>query len=104
MFVGADRRDMDNPRACGSGRAGHRLRTLGLDGVEPLAAPFEQDADQVDDDIGVAYRGFDRMRNRTLACTACDLADAAERLQMSGQFRSAHRDADEILAIGQRAH
>ena len=33
-----------------------------------------------------------------------DLADAAERLQMAGQFRTAHRDADEILAIGQRPH
>ena len=32
-----------------------------------------------------------------------DLADAAERLQVAGEVRPAHRDADAVVALGQRA-
>ena len=33
-----------------------------------------------------------------------DLADPAERLQMAGEIRPAHRDADPVTALGQRPH
>ena len=100
MLVGADRRDMDDPRAGGRGRTRHRFGAFGLDGVEPLAAAFEQDADQVDDDIGIADRGLDRLREPDVRLHCMDLAHAAERLQISGQFRTPHGDADQILPVG----
>ena len=37
----------------------HLLGAEGLHGVEALPAALEQDADQVDDDVGVAHRGLD---------------------------------------------
>ena len=85
---------MDEPRAGGRGGTGDRFGAFGLDGVEALAATFEQDADQVDDDIGVARRRLDRLREAHIRLHRMDLADAAERLQISGQFRPAHGDAD----------
>ncbi len=33
-----------------------------------------------------------------------DLADPAERLQVAGEVRPAHRDADAVAALAQRAH
>ena len=33
-----------------------------------------------------------------------DLSDAAERLQVAGEIGPAHRDADAVAALGQRAH
>ena len=33
-----------------------------------------------------------------------DLADPAERLQVAGEVRPAHRDADAVAALGQRPH
>src|SRR5262249_60271270 len=43
---------------------------------------------------GIAQVGLDRV----------DLADLAERLQMSGQFRPADCDADAVVTLGERAH
>ena len=40
--------------------ARHRLGAVGLHGVEALPAALEQDADQVDDHVGVAHRRLDR--------------------------------------------
>ena len=70
MLLGADRRDVDDPRARGRGGAGHRFRPFGLDRVEPLAAAFEQDADQIDDDSASRTAASTDCGKRTLAWTA----------------------------------
>ena len=95
---------MEQARARGTGSASHRFRALRLHGVEALAASFEQDADQVDDDIGVARRRLDRLRKAQIRLHRFYLPDPSERLQMAGQLRPAHRDADAVLAVGERAH
>ena len=102
ILVGADGRDMDEARADGLGRERHLLRALGLDGIEALAAALEQDADQIDDDVGVAHRRRDRLRIAQIGLHRMDLADPAHRPQMAAQLRPAHRDADAV-ARGWRA-
>ena len=72
--------------------------------IETLAAALEQDADQIDQHIGVARRGLDRSGIAHIGLHGVDLADAAERLQVAGEFGPAHRDADAVVALGQRAH
>ena len=95
---------MHQARARVIGGAGDRLRALRLHGVEALPAFLIEDADQIDDRVGVAHRRLDRLREAHIGLHRMDLADAAERLQMAGQFRAADGDADQILAIGERAH
>ncbi len=80
----------------------HLLGAEGLHGVEALPAALEQDADQVDDDVGVAHRGLDRPGVPDVGLHRVDLADPAERLQMAGEVGPAHRDADAVMALGQR--
>ena len=58
--VGADGRDVDQRRAGGVCGARHGFGARGLHGIEALAAALEQDADQIDDDIGIAHRRRDR--------------------------------------------
>ena len=102
--IGADGGDMDQPRTDAAWRRAPLPRRRGLHRIETLAAALEQDADQVDDDIGVAHRRLDRMRIAHIGLHRVDLADPADRLQMAGQFRPAHRDADAIVPVGQRPH
>ena len=52
--------------------------------------------------MGVAHRGRNRSRVAQIGLHRMDLADLAERLQMPGQFRPPHRDADAVIALGQR--
>ena len=54
------------------------------------------------DDVGVARRGLDRARMAHVGLHRMDLADPAERLQMAGKVRPPHRDADAVVALGQR--
>ena len=74
-----------------------------LHGIEALTAPFEQYADQIDDHVGVAHRRLDRLRKAHIGLNRMDLPDPAERLQMAGQIRAAHGDADAVAAVGKRA-
>ena len=89
--------------AGGLGGVGYRSRPFRLHGVEALAARFEQDADQVDDHVGAAHRRLDRLRKAHIGLNRMDLADPAQRLQMEGQLRTAHGDADQVAAISQCA-
>ena len=56
------------------------------------------------DDVGVAHRGLDRAGVAHVGLHGVDLADPAERLQVAGEVRPAHRDADAVVALGQRPH
>jgi len=51
---------MHQPRAMGARRQCHLLGAVSLDGVEALPPALEQDADQVDQHLGVACRRRDR--------------------------------------------
>ena len=93
---------MDHARAVVGGGQRHLLGAERLHGVEALPAALEQDADQVDDDVGVAHRRLDRAGVAHVGLHRMDLADPAERLQMAGEVRPAHRDADAVVALGQR--
>ena len=104
VLVGADGRDMDEPRADGAGGAGHRFRAFRLDGIEALAAFFEQNADQIDDDVGIAHCCLDRLRVAQIRLHGFDLPDPTERPQITGQLRTAHRDTDAEVALGERTH
>ena len=102
--VGADRRDVNELRAGGLGGERHRLGALGLHRVETLPAALEQDADQVDDDVGVAHRRRNRLRVAQIGLHRVDLPDPAHRPQKAGELRPAHRDADAVLPLRQRPH
>ena len=95
---------MNQARADGIGRLGYGFRSLRHDGIEALAAALEQYADQIDDDVGVARRRRYRLRKAQIGLHRVDLADPAERLQMTGKLRPAHRDADAVMPVGKRAH
>ena len=82
----------------------HLLGAERLHGVEALPAALEQDADQVDH---ARRRRAPRPRPSRIAQVGLhrmDLADPAERLQVAGEVGPAHRDADAVAALGQRAH
>ena len=95
---------MDEPRALRSRRPRHRLGAERLHRVEPLPPSLEQDADQVDDGVGVAGRRLDRRRIAQIGLHGVDLADPAERLQMTGELGAPHRHPDAVTALGERAH
>ena len=95
---------MDHARAESGGGERGAFRAAGMHDVETLRAALIQDADEVDDDARSAHRGFDRARIAHIGLHGMDLADAAERLQEIGQFGPAHRNADAVAALGQRAH
>ena len=94
---------MHHPRADRAGGFRHRAGARTLHRVEFLRAALGQDADQVDGGMAVAHRGLDRGRIAQVRLHGVDLADLAERLQMPGEFRAAHRDPDAVIALGQRA-
>ena len=103
VLVGADGGHLHQPRAMRGGRLRDRLGAGALHRVEALAAALGQDADQIDDDVGVARRGLDRAGMAQVGLHGVDLPDPAERLQMAGELRPAHRDADAVMALGERA-
>ena len=78
------------------------LGAKGLHGVESLAAALEQDANEIDDDVGIANRSLDRGAVAHIGLYGVDLADPAKRLQMAGEVGPPHRDADAVVAPGQR--
>jgi hypothetical protein len=69
-----------------------------MHGIEPLPAGLEQDADQVDDDIGVPRRRLDRGRVAQIGRHRMDLVDPSERLQVAAQIRPADRNPGSIGA------
>ena len=81
--IGADRRDVNELRAGGLGGERHRLGAFGLHRVETLPAALEQDADQVDDDVGVAHRRLNRLRVAQIGLHRMDLPDPAHRPQIA---------------------
>ena len=72
--------------------------------VEALASPFHQHADEIDQHMRVARGRLDRGAVTDIGLHRVNLADPAERLQVIGKLRPAHRDPDTIVAPGQRAH
>ena len=68
---------MDEPGADTLRGLRDRLGAIGLHVLEALGAAFEQDADQIDDDIGVTHRRFDRVRKAQIGLNAVDLTDPA---------------------------
>ena len=94
---------MHEARPVGRGRERHRLGAGRLHRVEALAPALEQDADQVDHHVGAARRRLDRARVAQVRLHRVDLADPAERLQVAGELRPPHRDADAVAALAQRA-
>ena len=95
---------MDQPCFMDGGCLRGRFRAGGLHGCKSLAAAFEQNSDKIDHDRGIARRGHHRIRITQVGLHGMDLADAAERLKVPGQVGAAHRDADAITALRQRAH
>ena len=93
---------MHHPGAGGGSRPGHGGGTGPLHRVEFLGAGLGQDADQVDGDVRIAHRGLDRGRVAQIGLHGVDLADPAQRLKMEGQFRPPHRNANPVIAPGQR--
>src|SRR5262249_19779036 len=69
-----------------------------------LPAALEQDADEVDDDVGAACRRLNGSRIAQVRLHGVDLTDAAERLEMEGQIGPAHRHANAVAALAQNAH
>src|SRR6185437_2132973 len=102
--IDAERRHVHEARAVQRRRLGDRLGALALHGLEALAALLAQDADQVDDRVGVAHRGRDRARMAHVRLHGMDLPDPAERLEMVRELWPAHRDADAVVALGERPH
>jgi hypothetical protein len=82
----------------GAGRQRHRLGPEGVHRVEALPSGLVQNADQIDDNVGVARRGLDRARIAQVGGDRVDLADAPERLQMAGKVGPAHRHPYPVAA------
>ena len=95
---------MDEPRARGGRRARDDAGALGLHRLKSLPAAFEQYADEIDDDCGVAGRGLDRFRITHVGLNGVDLSDAPERLEMTREIGPAYRDANAIVPLRQRPH
>jgi hypothetical protein len=104
VLVGADGRNMHEARAMRARGQRHLLGAVGMDGAEALAPALEQEADQIDQHMGVARRRFHRWRVAEIGLHRVDLADAAERLQVERQIRPAHRYPDKVVPLGQGAH
>ena len=87
---------MDEARPVGGRRARHGFGPDRMHGLEPLARALEQDADQIDDHMRVARGRRDRIGVPQVRLHGMDLADAPERLQVAGEVRTPHRDADAV--------
>ena len=93
---------MHHPCGHGRGRLGDGLGAVGLYRVKRLRAASGQDADQVDGDVGIAHRRLYRGGIAQIGLHGVDLADPAERLQVTGQFGPPHCHPDAEIALGQR--
>ena len=85
-------------------RGGGKRDLLGAEGlhdVEALAAALEQDTDQVDDDVGVAHRRFDRRGIAQVGLHRVNLTDPAEWLQVACEVRPPHCDADAVMPLAE---
>ena len=94
---------MHHPRPDRGGRLRHGGCAPSLHGVECLRAALGEDADEIDGDVGIAHRGLDRGRIAQIGLHGVDLADPAQRLQVTGQFRPPHRHPDPVIALAERA-
>src|SRR5262249_1059027 len=72
--------------------------------IEALAAGLEQDADQIDDHVAAANGSRDRGPVADVGLDRVNLADAAERLEMTGQIWPADRNADARALPPERLH
>ncbi len=95
---------MDQGRAEGRRGERHRLGSKSVYRLEPLPAALEQDADQVDHQVGIAHGCLDRRRVTQIGLHSVDLSDPPERLQMAGQLGPAHGDANPVAALSERPH
>ena len=92
---------MHQPRAMGAGSQRDLLGAVSMDRVEALAPALGQNADQIDQHLGIASRSLDRGRMTQIGLHGVDLADAAEGLEEVGKFGPAHRHPDAVVALGQ---
>ncbi len=75
-----------------------------LDGIEALRAALEQDADQIDGDVGVAQSHRNRLRVAQVGLNGIDLAYPAHGPQEAAKLGPAHGNADAVAAVGERTH
>ena len=83
-------------------RARHGFRALGLNRIEGLRAALGQNPDKVDDHACAARRRLHRGRIAQVRLDRVNLADPAQRLQVTGQFRPPDPDPDAIVPLGER--
>jgi hypothetical protein len=95
---------MHDAGAKGVGCQRHLLGAIAMHGVEFLPAALGQDANQVDQHVGAACGRLDRAAMADIGLDRVNLADPANRLEMSCELRPAHRDADPVMALGQRTY
>ena len=88
----------------GAGRKSDLLGTVSVNRIETLASALTQNADQIDQHLGVAGGGIHRGRMPQIGLHGVDLADATEGLQEIGEFGTAHRHPDAVVALGQGSH
>ncbi len=93
---------MDHARAVVCGGERDLLGAERLHGVETLPPALEQDAHQVDDDIGVAHGRFDGTGVPHIGLGRRGSARPGRAAAGAGEVRPAHRDADAVVALGQR--
>src|SRR5690606_10177577 len=80
----------------------HRAGAVRLHRSEVLRAPLMKNADQIDDMVGTFHGAVDRPADAKIGLHGMDLPDITERLQVTREFRTAHRGADAVSAPGQR--
>ena len=95
---------MDHARVecCRCARDGFGPR--GLHGIELLPSALEQNADEIDHDVGLARGRLDRGRMAHVGLHGMDLADPSQRLEEAGKLGSTARDTDAVAELCQRAH
>jgi hypothetical protein len=85
-------------------RLGDPPRPLRLQRRKGLPAALLQDADQVDDVIGLGNGMADRGLVAQVRLDGVDLTDGSEGLEAEGEIGPARRDEDAIAALGERVH
>jgi hypothetical protein len=95
---------VDQLRAGRRRRLRHIVRAFRVHRLEALLAALEQHADQIDHHVGPAHRGLDRGRIAQVGLHRVDLPDPAERLQVPGEIRPAHRRTDPVALADERPH
>src|SRR4029453_1860344 len=95
---------MNHPRAVGIGRKRDLFRAVCVNGVEPLAAALEKDADEIDQRVCVAGRRFYRWRMPQIGLHRMDLPDTTKWLEEVCKLGPAHCHPDAIVPLGQGSH